>query len=475
MFDRIGKYFVDPRRMTHSYILQIALCFMVSGPSFMDSFFNASTANIVNYMQITHEQFSFLISVPALTGVVSAIAGFAVAVYGSTLSALVSGGLSILGSIILLGGLHMKNYATVMVGRIVFNICWSLLQSFQTVLMFKLFRGTTLAWVFSLQIIAIRLGTAGGFYSAGRFYSMADDSTADAFALGILVSSLSLLLSILFAYLYRGSKTARLVRPLMIGSRRTADKLANTKFSLAIPLPAQLVCASIFFYYAGFTPFEVFGVDFFHTQYGMLTEDAGKMMSCLVLISLLSPLIAPMLADTRKQLISMATATVVVAMAMLVISQGNESHKTLALAAMIILGVAHMFVVGGMWLALASVCATENEKANAASIGSAVNCISTCFTSWSTGKLRDIAGNYRWAYGVLSSFVFLAWLVSLTVHCKYKAQCSMANTSASMGFECNSVRDQPIAEYLLWSPVIENHFNSRKRDSLEWSSTHVNG
>jgi MFS family permease len=436
---------------------------MLSGPSFMDSFFNSSTGSVVEYMGISHEEFSFLLSVPSLTGVVSAIAGLIVALYGSTLSAIFSGMVSLSGSIIVLYGIYLGNYATVMVGRIMFNMFWSLLQSFQTVLMFKLFTGPTLAWVYSLQIIAIRVGTAGGFFCAGRFMDYANDSIVGAFALAVGVSSTSFILSLAFAYLYRGSKTAQLVRPLMMGNRRTGIGSSN-EINFHIPRNAVFLCGVIFLYYAGFTTFESFGVDFMNSKYGFDKDSAGSMMSSLVLISLLSPFIAPVLCNTTRQLRSMGIATIVVASAIFALANGPVEDQTRAYIILVGLGTAHMFVVSGLWLSLAGVCSTDSEKAHAASIGSAVNCISTCTTCWITGRLRDVTGNYVLAYSILATFVLAASVLGWTVVATYtppidessRDKYSIDKLSAEESFE------EPLAEYLLCDSVVdEDHFSSR--------------
>lgn len=64
--DRIGKYFVDPRRIPHRIMLQSLLCLFATGPSFFDNFFSASVVNIMETLDISHETFSMLISVPSL-------------------------------------------------------------------------------------------------------------------------------------------------------------------------------------------------------------------------------------------------------------------------------------------------------------------------------------------------------------------------------------------------------------------------
>ena len=449
--DRFTKYIVDPRRMTHNYLLQITLSLFVTGPCFMDAFFNAMTTEIISEMGIKHSQFALFISIPSLTGVVSAVAGLIVALYGSTMSAIVAGTLSFLGSAILMVGISTSTFATVMIGRIVFYLFWSLLTSFQTVIIFKLFRGTTLAWVFALQIFAIRLGMAGGMYFAGTILDLAG-SLYGAFRIALLISGGSLMCTFAFAYLYRGSQTAKIVRPLIMGRRGI---VSAEKFDWSLSRDAKCLCAVIFLYYGGFTPFESFGVDFLICQYKVDRDPAGKLMSSVVLFSFLSPVFAPMLTNIRRQLNAVVLAGSLVAGCMMVGVVGVEFSPFYFLC---MAGMGHLFVVNGLWLALAGVCKGESEKANAASIGSALNCVSTCVTSWLTGKIRDVYGNYDIAFSILAGSIIVGTFVAGYVKFMGDWRETMLVGFTRYTNLGDSIIDDPITERLMPSPIYDNHF-----------------
>ena len=447
--------------MTHNYLLQLTLSLFVTGPCFVDSFFAASTSEIIDSLQISHEQFSLLISVPALTGIVSAVTAVLVALYGSTLSAMISATLSFLGAVIVAVGLSHGNYATVMIGRIVFVLFWSLLASFQTVIIFRQFRGAALAWVFSLQIFAIRLGTASGLYFAGPIIDMSNGSVDSAFRTAVFLSGFSLLSTFVFAYLYRGSRVARLVRPLLSGRRR---QLESGVSSIAIvnesmPRDAKILCLVIFLYYGGLSPFESFGVDYLSNQVGIPRDMAGGMMSTVVMFSFFSPIVASFLTTVKRQLTCVIAAQGLIGVSMLATVFGLVAHPMVTLS---FIGVGHLICVNGLWLALAGVSPSESAKTKAASFGSALNSVSTSLTSWSTGKIRDVNGDYTVAFAMLALSILAAMCATIAVHVNRKSE-DIPSPRFQMDILLvpNSIPD-PITEILLPSPttpIIDDYFS----------------
>ena len=458
--DRFGKYFFDPRRSTHNYLLQFTLSLFVTGPCFIDSFFAASTSEIVQWMKISHESFSLLISVPALTGVVSAITAVIASMYGSTLSSMVTASLSFVGAIIIAIGIFNVNYATVMIGRLIFVLFWSLLTSFQCVIIFRQFQGPPLAWVLSLQILAIRIGTAAGMFFAGPIIDRCGD-IANGFVTAIFLSAISLASTFLFAYLYRGSSSARLIRPKMIGhKKRVSDP---TEEETKMPTDAKILCAVIFLYYGGLTPFESFGVDYLTNQVGIDRDISGKMMSMVVMFSFFSPLIAPIFNTVGIQLKCTMVAQGVIALAMLNTLFEWIPYPLISLA---VIGIGHLFCVNALWLSLAGVSLTEYTKAEAASMGYALCSLGTCLNTWTTGKIRDMYGDYTVAYTLLASSILVAMCGTFIVWYRKLWEKTTLLSSPKLDIGCIFDND-PITGGILPSthtPLIDDYF-SRPRST----------
>lgn len=406
LFDRLVKYIIDPRRVSHKYLLQILLCLFLSGPTFFDNFFNACATDIMQRLEISHEKFSLLISIPSITGVLcGAVAGM-VTTYGSTLTAVSTAVVSFVGAIVMAYGIEGSSYSMVLVGRVVFVLCWNLLGSVQKVIIFRQFTGPALAWIFAMKILAIRVGAVSGLYFAGPILSQMQGSLPDAINYALVLSGISLVCTLAFGYLYRGSSAARLIRPTMIGRRRDRpnDPSHVSGSSLAIPRDTWICCLIIFLYYGGLTPFETFGVDYLVTEYGMSRTDAGQALALIPFFSFFSPVISSLVSSVKRQIIGVVLAQVIVATSIVLEMVQFEYAPHVYLCSM---GIGHMIVANALWLALASVTPTEAQKTNAASVSSAIYAVSTFAFNWMTGRVRDATGGYESAFAGLAFLVLL--------------------------------------------------------------------
>ena len=415
LWDRIVKYVVDPRRVAHKYLLQFLLCLFLSGPTFFDNFFNACVTDIISRLGISHERFSLLISIPSMTGVFCGVVAGIVSAYGSTLTASLTAILSYIGAIVLCYGISESSFSTMMVGRLIFVLFWNLLGSVQKVIIFREFTGKSLAWIFGLKIVAIRMGAVSGLYFAGDIMAQVDDSLPAAFYFALALSGISLICTICFSYLRRGTSTARLVLPLMVGHRSLARQGASSTHPsrqklFSIPRNSWICCLVIFFYYGGIVPFETFGVDYLVTDYGMSKGDAGKAMALLPFFSFFSPLLSPLISSLKNQLWALVLAQVIVAAGILAEVLQAAHAPVLYLCVM---GVGHLIVANSVWLALASLSPTDQDKTNAASISSAIYALSGFFFNWLTGTVRDLSGSYDTALVWLSGLVSIGTLVAI--------------------------------------------------------------
>ena len=414
-WDRIIKYIVDPRRVAHKYLLQFLLCLFLSGPTFFDNFFNACVTDIISRLGISHERFSLLISIPSMTGVLCGVVAGVVSVYGSTMTASFTAILSYIGAVILCYGVSESSFSTMMVGRLIFVLFWNLLGSVQKVIIFREFTGKSLAWIFGLKIVAIRMGAVSGLYFAGDIMAQVDNSLPGAFYFALALSGISLICTICFSYLRRGTSTARLILPLMVGHRSSVRQggvgtQSSRQTLFSIPRNSWICCLVIFFYYGGIVPFETFGVDYLVTDYGMSKGDAGKAMALLPFFSFFSPLISPLISSLRNQLWALVLAQVVVAAGIL----GEVLQAVHApVLYLCVMGVGHLVVANAVWIALASLSPSDQDKTNAASVSSAIYALSGFFFNWLTGTVRDLSGSYDTALVWLSALVSLGTLVAV--------------------------------------------------------------
>jgi predicted MFS family arabinose efflux permease len=362
-------------------------------------------------MRISHEEFSMLVSIPSITGVLcGAVAGM-VSLYGSTLTALVTALLAFIGEIIIAYGIENSSFRTIMFGRILFVLCWNLLGSVQKVIIFRQFTGPALAFIFALKIIAIRIGAVSGLYFAGTILSQVNGELPAAMFYAVIISGISLICTTAFAYLYRGSSAARMIRPLMIGHRRNRQPDdSSSGFSLNIPRDSWICCGIIFLYYGGLVPFETFGVDYLVTSYGLSRTDAGQALALIPFFSFFSFILSPVMTNLKRQLFALIVATGLVALS-ITLEMWNAPYAPHLYLCLI--GLGHMVVANAVWLALAGVSQTETQKTNAAAISSAIYAVSTFTFNWMTGKVRDVSGDYDSVLSVLSGLILAGSILSV--------------------------------------------------------------
>ena len=463
MADRLLKYLLDPRRVSHKYILQFLLCLFLSGPTFFDNFFNACATDIMNDMEISHEEFSLLVSIPSITGIFCGAVAAMVSSYGSTLTALITALVAFMGEVVVAYGVQNGSFRTVMLGRIIFVLSWNLLGSVQKVIIFRQFTGQALAIIFAVKIIAIRIGAVSGLYFAGTLLNEAKGSLPTAMFYAVILSGASLICTMAFAYLYRGSSTARLIRPLMIGRRRDRSSEPSdhsSGFSLSIPRDSWICCGIIFLYYGGLVPFETFGVDYLVSEYQMSRSEAGHALALIPFFSFFSFLVSPIITNVGRQLGAVIIATLLVAISIVLEMCGAPHAPQLYLC---LIGIGHMVVANAVWLTLAGVSPTETQKTNAASISSAIYALSTFIFNWMTGRVRDVYGSYDSALSVLSALILGASLLAVYLACWGRWSDNSSAQEQLLIVDDSSTGAETTTRH---KPVIDdNHFIHRSSDS----------
>lgn len=292
-----------------------------------------------------------------------------IARYGTTLSAIVSGSMAFLGATIVCAGISSTSFDTVMIGRLVFALFVSLLHSVQTIIIFEQFKGPKLSLLFSLKIVASRIGAVSGFYFSGSLLTYAE-SLSVAMYIASTFCGISLLCTFAFAYLYRGSKTARLIRPLMTGrqfsytdegvdnlgendgestvAHREHDTTSTThqgdgSILFQLPVETWTCCVVIFWFYAGLIPLETFGVEYLQQEFGLDKLAAGKSMSLVPFFAVFSPILSVFLRSGKNlmwtQLLLLLAAELVAIIALFCLGMDFAWAPNLYLA---LIGIGYM-------------------------------------------------------------------------------------------------------------------------------------
>ncbi|KAF4724881.1 hypothetical protein FOZ62_028396 [Perkinsus olseni] len=258
------RYVVDPRRIFHRCLLHLLICLYIPGAYFADSVLAAYKTQILEYLRIDHERFALLFSLPSLTGVLCGPFGVMVAKYGSTKSALSAATLTCVGSALVVVGLQNRAYLVVLLGRVVF---WTFLY----ILCVGEFEGSCVIISQSYENIVKSTTLVRGqcFISYGWALVALPLSRI---SFSSAMAAVGLVCAIAFAVLYKGTRTARLVWPLM--SRRD---VATSELTLywVLWLALGLLYSAIF-------PFETIAVDYYVGDWGMTQQRAGKTTTLLL-------------------------------------------------------------------------------------------------------------------------------------------------------------------------------------------------
>ncbi|KAF4683655.1 hypothetical protein FOZ60_008819 [Perkinsus olseni] len=292
------RYVVDPRRIFHRCLLHLLICLYIPGAYFADSVLAAYKTQILEYLRIDHERFALLFSLPSLTGVLCGPFGVMVAKYGSTKSALSAATLTCVGSALVVVGLQNRAYLVVLLGRVVFWTFLYILCVVQTVLCYRLFSGSALVAAYGLIIVACRTGgLVGSAFNAvllswyqGDVVKAEVAPDADAvlqISFSSAMAAVGLVCAIAFAVLYKGTRTARLVWPLMsrrdVATSELSTSDATQRYSLrTLPALYWVLWLALGLLYSAIFPFETIAVDYYVGDWGMTQQRAGKTTTLLL-------------------------------------------------------------------------------------------------------------------------------------------------------------------------------------------------
>lgn len=220
---RLMMYFTDPRRSVHKYFVFFLACCFIPGPYFHDTLVCAYKKQIcaAENLDISSTEFSWLIGIPSLMGMLSGPMASIIARWGDARSSFVSGSVTFVASIGVTVAMHHRWFGLVLAFRLVFWLGLYLLMAVQMIVVYKLFEGPELTVAMGFVIFGCRGGGMFGFLSSGSILKLAGDDVSTALWFSVVLVGVATISTSLFACLRGGTTVARTILPLL-ESRRTA-------------------------------------------------------------------------------------------------------------------------------------------------------------------------------------------------------------------------------------------------------------
>ena len=432
-FERMTKYILDPRRAFHRFFLHSLLCLFAPGVLCHDAMFATFEGPLLKHLNIRHQDFGLLYSLPVLTGVVSAPAASLVLRLGATRVIVVSGTIVFLGCVAVGFGVQQASFAAVLYGRVFFALFQSVLSSVAALVTFRLFKEEAArAFAYSFIIFANRVGAISGFFFSGKVLTEVEGNVQVAVWLSIVPTGICLIASLLFAYFYRGTSTARLVRPLLtpsrVSSQSARDHGSGGESSLALvkQLPADFWVLFIVIgcCYGVILPFETVAVNLFEERYGMDATTAGAILSVCPAFALLSPIFTSFCYEAKGQVRALLLACVCILTAISCMYCGVVGVEIYKLV--LLLGAGYMLATNVVWVLVPQVVPqTGPLQTVAIGVAGMASSVFIAIGNFMVGLLRGHTGSYD-ASLLLLVFVSLAGLCCsvklLTGQTRWKAK-----------------------------------------------------
>jgi hypothetical protein len=195
------------------------------------------------------------------------------------------------------------------------------------------------------------MGAISGFYFSGYVLAAVQGNVQTAVWLSIVPTGICLVATLLFAYFYRGTLTARLVRPLLNPSRASQAVAFQAGNGSTLELVKQLPCDFWVLFvligccYGVVLPFEIVAVNFFEERYQMDAKTAGTILSVCPAFALLSPIFSSFVYESKKQVLSAFAACMCITTSIVSMALGVEVYKLI-----ILLGAGYMLFTNVVWV-----------------------------------------------------------------------------------------------------------------------------
>lgn len=394
----VAKYFVDPRRGLHKYVLLTLICLFIPGPYFHDGLLQSFKTPICEGMRLSNADFASLFVVSSFTGILCSPGSLMISRFGRTRTAIAASFLAAIGSSVTTLGFVWTSLAAMWLGRFLFWLGLNVLLMVQTILVYDLFKGRGLSCAMTTIVCSIRLGGSMSYPLSGPMLSQIGIVASLWFSVALVVGAF--LSTLLFGYLFRWTATARAVRPML--ERRTPR--SSIEFSLIKHLPKTVIIflSGIAAIWGVVFPFEVVGDDMLQRKFGYSADNAGFIIAAAPMVSIFSPALVPFLGSTLHQkLVAFRLGLVTLMIAFLVIGIFQ-----LAILGVVLVGFGYAVSVSASYSCLPMVIAASapedehqtHKKMEKLAVGMnmAGSGFSMIVSNLTIGVIKDHA-SYRWA------------------------------------------------------------------------------
>jgi len=266
---------------------------------------------------------------------------------GRTRVALAAGFVCALGSLFVVLGFEWKLFQVMLAGRMAFWLALYVLLMVQTLLVYSIFEGPAMKLAYSLLVLSCRSGgTVAYFFSGPLEHSL---GLRGSLWLSVSLVFLAFAAVLLFAYLFRGTSTAQIVRPFLQGGR-APSKSFSVGLTKEIPRSVVGLLCAIGALYGTVFPFEVVADDMLQKEFGYTPDAAGFLLTAIPMVSLASPLVSRLVGTApRQQLCSAAVAFAMLAGAQVCLTVQRPWSPILGFGTM---GIGYAAGVCALWIAL---------------------------------------------------------------------------------------------------------------------------
>jgi MFS family permease len=320
-------------------------------------------------------------------------------------------------------GVQQQEYSMVLYGRVLFALFQSVLSSVASLVTFRLFKTEAArAFAYSLIIFANRVGAISGFFFSGRVLSEVTGKVDAAVWISVVPTGICLLASLLFAYFYRGTSTARLVRPLLNPSR-TAQAAAQTagndgnstnvlKMAKQLPSDFWVLFVLIGCCYGVILPFETVAVNFFQERYKMDATTAGALLSVCPAFALLSPIFTSFVYEGKRQVQAALLATLCITGSIVAMYLGAQMD---VFSLILLLGAGYMLSTNVVWVLVPQIVSQSGPLQTVAiGVAGVSNSLFIAIANYIVGVLRGNTGSYD------APLLFLSVLSLVGLGCSVK-------------------------------------------------------
>ncbi|CAK0871655.1 unnamed protein product [Prorocentrum cordatum] len=325
------------------------------------------------------------------------------------------------GSLFTVLGFRWGLLRVMLLARCVFWLALNALLMVQTLLVYSIFKGKAVDVAYSLIVTACRLGGVLGYCLSGPMLGRCGLEGALWVSVGMVFLAFGA--TLLFAYLFRGSATARSVRPHLERRRSSRSPASSprsqtgsvrpepSEFSLRLLRSMPRSVLSLTFatgaLYGTVFPFEVVANDMLQNEFRYDANSAGYLVTVIPAVSIFSPLLSQLLGTgVRCRLAWCCAGFVMLISAQLLICTWDPSVTIPCLALM---GLGFAASVCSIWTTLPLLLRLEVPEEDykameglATSLGFSTLAVTQFISNLAVGALRD-AGSYRAACAWLAS------------------------------------------------------------------------